>query len=81
MMKKWSAGSMSPDLVPITRPSRGVRPIEVSMLTPPCTAAQLAPLPKMEGDEVQCLRRFAQIPRRLSRDVEVGGAVKAVPPT
>ena len=45
---RWntSAGSMSPDRVPMTRPSSGVRPIEVSTLRPPRTAQADAPLPR-----------------------------------
>ena len=41
-----SAGSTSPERVPITSPSSGVRPIEVSMLRPPATALADAPLPR-----------------------------------
>ncbi|PQM44325.1 hypothetical protein C1Y40_05518 [Mycobacterium talmoniae] len=37
---------MSPLRVPITSPSSGVRPIEVSTATPPRTADADAPLPK-----------------------------------
>src|ERR1700690_12974 len=39
-------GSTSPDRVPITRPSSGVNPIEVSTLLPPRKATILAPLPR-----------------------------------
>ena len=41
-----SAGSTSPERVPITRPSSGVSPIDVSMLRPAFTAVALAPLPR-----------------------------------
>ena len=41
-----SAGSTSPDRVPITNPSNGVSPIEVSTLRPAFTAVALAPLPR-----------------------------------
>ena len=40
------AGSISPLLVPITRPSKGVSPIDVSTHFPRRTADTLAPLPK-----------------------------------
>ena len=40
------AGSMSPDRVPITRPSSGVSPIEVSTELPPLIAAAEQPLPR-----------------------------------
>ena len=39
-------GSMSPERVPITSPSSGVRPIEVSNERPPSTAHADAPLPR-----------------------------------
>ena len=42
------AGSMSPHLVPIIKPSSGVRPIEVSTTFPPSTAAIEAPFPKWQ---------------------------------
>ena len=37
---------MSPERVPIRSPSRGVKPIEVSIETPPSIAAIEAPLPR-----------------------------------
>ena len=40
------AGSISPDRVPIKRPSRGVKPMDVSTLLPFETAAALHPLPR-----------------------------------
>ena len=40
------ARSMSPERVPMTSPASGVRPIEVSMLTPPRTGTGRAPLPR-----------------------------------
>ncbi len=45
---RWNTtpGSMSPDRVPITRPSSGVSPIEVSTQTPPWTAEAEPPLPR-----------------------------------
>ena len=42
------AGSISPHLVPIIKPSSGVRPIEVSTTFPPSTAAIEAPFPKWQ---------------------------------
>ena len=39
-------GSRSPGRVPMTSPSNGVSPIEVSTLRPPRTAVALAPLPR-----------------------------------
>ena len=41
-----TAGSRSPDRVPITRPSNGDRPIDVSTLRPQSIAAIDAPLPR-----------------------------------
>ena len=45
---RWNstAGSMSPDRVPITRPSSGVSPIDVSTERPPSIAVTEAPLPR-----------------------------------
>ena len=40
------AGSKSPERVPIIRPSRGVRPIEVSTHLPPIDAEIDAPFPR-----------------------------------
>ena len=39
---------MSPQRVPIIRPSSGVRPMDVSMLLPPSMAVMEAPLPKWQ---------------------------------
>ena len=39
-------GSMSPERVPITRPSIGVKPIDVSTGRPPTIADADAPLPR-----------------------------------
>jgi len=44
--KSTIAGSMSPDRVPITRPSSGVKPIDVSIELPPTIAQADAPLPR-----------------------------------
>ena len=45
---RWNstAGSMSPERVPITRPSSGVSPIDVSTERPPSIAVTDAPLPR-----------------------------------
>ena len=40
------AGSISPDLVPMIRPSRGVRPIDESIHLPPIDADIDAPFPR-----------------------------------
>jgi hypothetical protein len=45
-MKSTMAGSMSPERVPITRPSSGVMPIEVSTELPARMAATEQPLPR-----------------------------------
>ena len=39
---------MSPQRVPMGRPARGVKPIEVSTLLPPSTAAMEEPLPRWQ---------------------------------
>ena len=44
-MNSIQVGSISPERVPITRPSNGVRPIEVSTHFPPSTAEMEEPLP------------------------------------
>lgn len=43
---KMTAGSISPERVPITSPSKGVSPMEVSTHRPPRTADADAPLPR-----------------------------------
>ncbi len=43
---KTTAGSTSPERVPMTSPSSGVRPMDVSTHTPPRTAEAEAPLPR-----------------------------------
>jgi len=48
MMWRSTAGSMSPQRVPMTSPSRGVKPIEVSTDRPPRTAATEQPLPRWQ---------------------------------
>ena len=45
-IKSRTAGSKSPERVPITRPSNGVRPIEVSTHLPFTTALMEEPFPK-----------------------------------
>ena len=71
-------GSTSPARVPMTRPSSGVSPIEVSTGRPPRIAAAEAPLPRCST-----IRRSSSAVRprnagRLARDVLVAGAVHAV---
>ena len=50
---KTAAGSMSPVRPPMTRPSSGVRPMEVSTACPATTAEAEAPLPRCR---TTCLR-------------------------
>ena len=50
------AGSMSPERVPITSPSSGVRPIEVSTQAPFNTAEIDAPFPKCATMILEFLR-------------------------
>ncbi len=45
IIKSTTAGSILPLLVPITAPSNGVKPIDVSMDLPPLTAVTLTPFP------------------------------------
>ena len=59
-------GSIEPLRVPIIRPSSGVKPMVVSMLFPPRTAASEAPLPRWQmisrsdsGSASEHLRRAA----------------------
>ncbi|MNE22021.1 hypothetical protein D3C80_1152090 [compost metagenome] len=47
-MKKTTAGSMSPERVPIASPSSGVRPMEVSTDSPFLMAQTEAPLPRWQ---------------------------------
>ena len=56
MFNRWirAPGSMSPERVPMTSPASGVRPIEVSMLTPPRTAQAEAPLPRCKVIVLVC---------------------------
>ena len=48
MTKSTAAGSMSPQRVPMTRPSSGVNPMLVSTLRPPWTAVMLHPFPRWQ---------------------------------
>ena len=45
-MNSIQVGSISPERVPITSPSNGVRPIDVSTHFPPSTAEIEEPLPR-----------------------------------
>jgi hypothetical protein len=66
---------MSPDRVPMSRPSSGVKPIEVSMLRPRSTAASVT---EVDGDD----SLFGGIPAEElaapERHVPVGRSVEAV---
>ena len=73
-------GSMSPLRVPITRPSSGVRPIEVSTATPPRIADADAPLPRCRTIWFSSPEIPAEHRRHLLRHVLVRRAVKSVPP-
>jgi len=55
-------GSMSPERVPITKPSSGVSPIEVSIESPARIAAIEQPLPKCN---VMMLVASRAIPRKV----------------
>ena len=56
------AGSKSPLLVPIIRPSSGVRPIEVSTHLPPIEAEIEAPFPRWHTMTfAESLSRFANL--------------------
>ena len=70
---------MSPERVPITKPSSGVKPIEVSTLLPLFTAVMLAPLPRCA-----MIRRPTASARiggaELLKNVLAGEAVEAVAP-
>ena len=47
-MNSTTPTSISPARVPIGRPARGVRPMEVSTQRPPLTAAREEPLPRWQ---------------------------------
>ena len=71
-------GSMSPDRVPITSPSIGVRPIDVSTGLPPTIADAEAPLPRCSTIWLSDSSGVCQERRRLLADVLVRGAVEPV---
>ena len=56
-------GSTSPERVPITKPSKGVRPMLVSMDLPLRTAVMEAPLPKWA---MTSFRLFLSAPKTLA---------------
>ena len=60
IMNSRMAGSIQPDRVPIGTPSRGVRPMEVSMHLPPFTAEMDEPLPRWH---TMILRSSAGLPQ------------------
>ena len=53
MMYSSTAGSTSPERVPISTPSSGVRPMEVSTTLPPTIALREEPLPKWQMMNLQ----------------------------
>ena len=53
-----TAGSISPHLVPITRPSSGVNPIDVSTHLPFLTAVILEPLPRWQDIKLTSDKSF-----------------------
>ena len=62
------AGSMSPERVPMTMPSTGVRPMLVSTTRPPRMAAMLQPLPRWQvtiRDASDATPRSASMPRAI----------------
>ena len=69
---------MSPDRVPMTRPSSGVRPIEVSTDRPPSIAVTDAPLPRWKTICLSSARGRPTNAAAASRDELVGRAVEAV---
>ena len=58
MMERTAAASMSPHLVPITIPARGVRPIDVSTTPPFLIAASDEPLPRWQVTRLTLERGF-----------------------
>ena len=73
-----TAGSRSPERVPITSPSSGVSPIEVSTDSPPRTAVADAPLPRCSTIMLTSSTRTPECPGGLARDIGVRGAVEPV---
>ena len=71
-------GSMSPDRVPITSPSIGVRPIDVSIGRPPTIADADAPLPRCSTIWLSDSSGTSRNVRRLLADVLVRRAVEPV---
>ena len=75
------AGSRSPLRLPITRPSSGVKPIEVSTERPPRIAATEQPLPRWQVIEAQDrVVRPAQQLRRPAGHEPVRRPVEPVAP-
>ncbi len=70
--------SMSPERVPMGRPARGVKPMEVSTLLPPSTAVTEEPLPRWQEISFSSSRLLAQHSGSALGDILVRGAVEAV---
>ena len=78
---KTIAGSMSPERVPITRPSSGVSPIDVSTLRPPLDRGRARAVAEVQHDQVDVSASGApEQPAACARDVRVRGAVEPVAP-
>ena len=76
--KSTIAGSRSPDRVPITSPSSGVKPIEVSTDWPRLIAHADAPLPRCSVMIFVCFARWIRELAIPTRDVPVRRAVETV---
>ena len=76
--RRASDGSISPERVPITSPSSGVRPIEVSTDAPPSDGRRRAAAAEVEHDQLRSeTGRFSSVAVR-GRGPRVGDAVEAV---
>ena len=64
----------------MTRPSRGDRPIDVSMLRPPCDGAGAGAVAEVQHDDVAVARVAPEELGGATRDVAVRRAVEAVAP-
>jgi hypothetical protein len=72
-------GSTEPDLVPIMRPSSGVKPIVVSILCPFVITAKGTAISQMTRNELQTIWTSSEQLRCPSRAVLMIDPVKAVP--
>ena len=73
-----TAGSRSPERVPITRPSSGVSPIEVSTDSPTAYGGGGRAVAEVQHDQVGVLDAPAERTRGLAGDERVRGAVEPV---